>query len=34
LLPIKMWGFGTEYTVADIEGGQPCLEENGTPTQR
>jgi hypothetical protein len=24
LLPIKTWGFGTEYLVADTGGGQPC----------
>jgi hypothetical protein len=31
LLPIKTWGFGTEYTVADTEGGQPCTDGNGMP---
>ena len=34
LLPIQTWGFGAEETVADIAGGQPCLEEHGTPTHR
>lgn len=29
LLPIKTWGFGTEYIVADTEGGQPCNDGNG-----
>jgi hypothetical protein len=29
LLPIKTWGFGTEYIVADTEGGQPCDDGNG-----
>ena len=31
LLPIKMRGLGTEYTVADTKGGQPCNAANTTP---
>lgn len=34
LLPVKTKGLGTEYTVADNPGGQPCTEENGMPRQR
>jgi hypothetical protein len=31
LLPVKTEGLGTEYTVADTEGGQPCTDGNGMP---
>jgi hypothetical protein len=31
LLPIKPGGHGTEYTVADTKGGQPCTDGNGMP---
>ena len=31
VLPIKTRAPGTEYTVADNHGGQPCTDGNGTP---
>ena len=34
LLPIKTGGSGTEYTVADRKGGQPCNDGNGMPKRR
>ena len=34
LLPIKTGGSGTEYTGADMKGGQPWNDENGRPKPR
>src|SRR6266545_7885962 len=31
VLPVKTSGPGTEYTVADTKGGQPCTAGNGMP---
>ena len=32
LLPMKTWGPGTAYPVADRSGGQPCDAGSGTPS--
>jgi hypothetical protein len=34
VLPIKTRSPGTEYTVADAEGGQPCSDAHGRPKPR
>jgi hypothetical protein len=34
VLPVKTSGPGTEYTVADTNGGQPCTDGNGRPKPR